>query len=265
MSRVAALALSLSLAVPSGGFEAIASRAGARSHDASCARMQAWVDAHPRDPRAGRGLVWMAELRLVDARADLALPLFARAARDFAGSEWGWEGEKGVADLDLARHSYASAIATYDRLATLPGPYWRYVGRTSAKAARAARRRWHVFLLLAALLTIGLGVRLFRARRALWPPPEELTYALPVAAVMLLACLRQPAGEAHAVATVALGALVLLYAHGVHLRARAASAPARALEALLGLCEAAALLYCAVVASGLWARFAETLTSGAER
>ena len=195
----------------------------------------------------------------------LAQPLFARAAADYAGSEWGWQGEKGVADLNVATHHYTPAIATFEKLSKLDSPYWQYVGRMAAIAAREEQRRWYVFVALCIGLVMGVGLRLYRSRGALWPLPEEAIYALPVAGVMLAAAFAQPASEAKAVATVAIGALVLLYAHGVHLRARAPSKRVRLLEGVLGLAEAAALLYCAVVANDLWMKFAETLTNGAER
>jgi hypothetical protein len=259
------LALLLAVAAPDPGFDAIVQRVGEQSHDVSCAQMQTWVDAHRDDPNAGRGLVWMAELRLADHKLDDARAQFARAQADYPGTEWGWQGEKGVADLDVVRHRYTSAIASYDRLSRLPTPYWQYVGRMSGISARAEQHRWYAFVALMLAMVAGVALRLWRARGALWPLPEEVTFALPVAAVMLAAALAQPAEEAHAVCTVALGALVLLYAHGVHLRARAPATWVRVVEALLGLGEAAALLFIAVVANDLWMKFAETLTSGAER
>ena len=88
---------------------------------------------------------------------------------------------------------------------------------------------------------------------------------MPVVLVMLLAALSQPPEEARAVATVALGGAVLLWAHGAQLRAHPPSPLARFLLGAIGLGEAAALLYCAVVANDLWMKFAETLSNGAER
>ena len=259
------LPLALALATPDPGFDAIVSRVGQQSHDRSCAQMQTWIDSHHDDPNAGRGLVWMAELHLADQRIDLARPLFARAAADYPGTEWGWQGQKGTADLQVVTHHYAPAITTYEKLSKLDSPYWQYVGRMSAVSAREEQKRWYIFLALCAGLLAGVVWRVFRARGSLWPLPEEATYALPVAGVMLAAAFAQPAAEAHAVTTVALGSLVLLYAHGVHLRARTPSRGARVLEGVVGLAEAAALLYCAVVANDLWMKFSETLSNGAER
>jgi hypothetical protein len=260
-----ALLLSLGAAGAGPGFDEILEQVGSEGHDALCAQMQAWVDAHPGDPQAARGLVWMAELRLSDGRADLARPLFTRAAALSPGSEWGHQGAKGLADLDAAAHRYGPALATYDRLAAIPDPYWSYIGRASGASARRERVRWFAFVGLAAALALGVALRLWRARGALWPPPEEASYALPVVAMMLLAAAAQPPAEARAVSTVAVGALALLYAHGVHLRARPEARGLRVLEGGLGLLEAVALLYCAVVANDLWLKFAETLVSGAER
>lgn len=251
-------------APPDPGFQAIVERVGQQSHDASVAQMQAWVDAHARAPDAGRGLIWMAELRLADHRLDLARPYFERAARDYPQTEWGYQGLKGVADIDVAHHRYAPAIATYDALARLPLPYWEYVGRMAAISARQERLRWWLFLGLSVALCVSVVARL-RAARQVWPPPEEATWALPVALVMLLAALGQPPEEGRAVITVAVGAVALLWAHGAQLRARPPGTAGRIFAGATGLLEAAALLYCAVIANDLWLKFAETLTSGAER
>lgn len=247
------------------GFDQIVGKVGEQSHDLSCAQMQAWVQAHPQDPNAGRGLVWMAELRLADHQLQLARPLLERAAHDYAGTEWGWHGVKGLADLDAASHHYEAAIAAYRQLEALPSPYWRYVGKMAVISAGEEQLRFRIYLVLTAALVGGVIFRASRARSALWPPPEELTYALPVVLVMLVAAMAQPPEEARAVVTVALGGALLLWAHGAQLRAHPPSTLARLLLGVIGLGEAAALLYCAVVANDLWMKFAETVSNGAER
>jgi hypothetical protein len=206
----------------------------------------------------------MAELRLADHRLDLAYDLFSRAAQDYGDGEWGLHGQKGRADLDLYQHRFGPALATFARLAARPEAYWQYVGRISLEEARHQRTRFWIYVaLLAALGAWTLG-RLGLARQKLWPPPEELLWSAPVLVLMLLAAFAQPAEEAHAVVTVALGGVVLLWANGAFLRLRP---PGRRwpLEAVLGVAQAAALLYCSVIANDLWMKFAETLTSGAER
>jgi hypothetical protein len=264
MCRASALLLLALLGAADPGFDAITSRVGKQSHDESCAQMEAWVDAHPTDPNAGRGLIWMAELRLADRRTDLAYALFDRAARDYGDGEWGLHGQKGRADLDVAAHRFAPALETYAKLAARPEPYWQYVGRISVDSARGERLRFYVYAALLLALGAWTAFRLGRARKQLWPPPEELTWSAPVLLLMLAAAIAQPPEEARAVVWVALGGAALLWANGAYLRARP---PGRRwpLEALLGLAQAAALLYCAVIANDLWMKFAETLTNGAER
>lgn len=266
MSALLPLALALRLAaVGDPGFDRIVARVGQQSHDVSCAQMKAWVDQHPKDPNAGRGLVWMAELRLIDHHTDLAMPLLERAAHGYPDTEWGHQAEKSLADLLVGGHHYAAAIAIYEKLSKLPTDYWQYVGRMAAASAREQRTRWEIFLALVAALLAGIGYRIARARRQLWPLPDEVIYALPIALVMLAAAWAQSPEEAHAVVSVALGGMLLLYAHGVHLRSVELSWRTRLVESVVGLGEAAALLYCAVVANGLWLKFSETVLTGAER
>jgi hypothetical protein len=56
----------------------------------------------------------------------------------------------------------------------------------------------------------------------------------------------------------------VLWANGVYLRARPPRAARRLVETALGLAQAAAVLYCAVVLNGVWSKFYETLVMGAE-
>jgi hypothetical protein len=257
---------SVASAQPDPGFDEITHRVSQQSHDVSCQQMDAWIAAHPSDPNAGRGLIWMAELRLADHQFDLAYVLFDRAAREYPDTEWARHGQKNRADLDLYWHHFSAAIAAYDQLSKLPSPYWQYVGRMSLIQARSERVRFIIYAALVSGLVLLAAFRLGRARKQLWPPPEEVVYAAPVLMLMMLASLAQPSEEAHAVMTVTIGALLLLWANGAYWRAQPPKARWRwPFEALLGLVQAGSLLYCAVIANGLWLKFAETVTNGAER
>jgi hypothetical protein len=264
---MAAIAFQVSAPVAAdASFDAIVTGTTAANHAESCERMQAWVDAHASDPVAARGLVWMAQLRRSDRRGDLARPLLERVRRDYPTTDWALHAQKGIADLDVEAHHFASAIASYDELAKKPSPFWQYVGTQAAKVTRGERTRFYWLLAVAIAILALAAVRLWRGDlRALWPPPVELVYALPLLVVMLLAATAQEHDESRAVVTVAMGAAVLLWLNGAHFRAsRLAQAGIgrRSLAAALGAAQIAGLVYCALVMNNLWGKLADTVAMG---
>jgi hypothetical protein len=228
---------------------------------------EAWVAAHPIDPDAGRALIWISQLYLADRQPDAAQPYFHRAEREYPGTEWGEYGIRGIADYDLAHHRFAEAIRGYESLQSSPRPELVYLGRMGAAEARGGRVRFIFFAVASILLASVLGSRLWLARRAgarLLRVPNELLYVLPVFAIMIIAALHQEADEGRAVIVLALGAMLLLWANGVYLQARPPKRLQRALEAALALVQAAALMYCTIIVSDIWAKFYDTLVSGPE-
>jgi hypothetical protein len=267
MCFVSALSIALLLAVPpERGFDEIIAGVGEKSREALCAEMQGWVDAHPGDPRAARGLLWMSQLRSMDGREDLVGPLLERVIRDFPESEWRVRAETRLADLHLSRREFGAAIEIYDRLAASASPLGGYLGRLGAARARSEQVRFYVFLTLAAALLLAALSRLWLTRRAggkiLWPIPEEVLIGLPLAAIVLIISSTHPAEEGRAVATIALGGMVLLWVNAVYFRARPPRRGRAVLEGIWGVLQGAALLYCAIVANGLWSRLIDTLITG---
>jgi hypothetical protein len=244
-----------------GEFDQIVSTTTTQNHDQACARMQSWIEQHPHDPAVARALLWMAQLRRTDRRSDLALPLLERAERE-GGGEWVLHARKGIADLALEAHRYAEAITTYDELARSPSPLWSYVGSSAAGNARAERSRFYLLLLLlGAIAALSLSRILRTGLRALWPPPAELIYPLPILLLVLVSAAGQEEQEARAVITVALGSAVLLWLNGAWLRATPGRS--RLGKALLGAGQAASLLYAALVWNGLWEKLMDTIAMGA--
>jgi len=235
------------------------------NHPEAIAKMQQWVDAHPGDPQAPRGLLWMAQLERSDGQSDRALPLLERVLREGPGTDWALHAQRQIADLDLDRHHYAAAIATYEQLARDPAPFWQYVGKSAAQDARSQRSR---FIGLVAALILLVGVALKRVVRiglqALWPMPNELAYPLPVLIVVLIASSSLEQAEEQAVITLALGAIVLLWINGAYLKMRPPKGLARLPQALLGLVQAIAIFYCAIQTSGLWEKLVDTWQMGAD-
>jgi hypothetical protein len=237
-----------------------------RGHDASCALMQAWVDAHPTDPRVPRALVWMAQLRVADHNRALAQPMFLRVYKDYPGTEWALHSLKGLADLDLESRRYGDAIAKFDTLASSSIPFFHYVGYMAGRRAREERFRLTLTLSLITAFLVLWGLRLWRGKlpRALWPPPVEVLYPLPILLLMAAASFGQPAEEARGVRMIALGAVMMLWLNGAYLRARPPKGVWQVVHGAMGLGQAVALLYVAVILSGLWDKFHDTLVMGAE-
>jgi hypothetical protein len=246
-------------------FEEILAASG-RSHDASCSLMEAWVNAHPLDARAPRGLVWSAQLRLADGKKNLAQSIFLRVRREYPGTEWALHSIKGLADLDLSSRRYGDAIAKYDLLAKSDLPFFQYVGRMAAQQTRGERLRFSGMLSLVVgfLLLWTLRLVWFTAWRILWPPPVEVIYPLPILLLLLAASLGQPVDEARGIRMLALGGLLMLWLNGAYLRARRPAGGWRVVHAALGLGQAGALLYTSVVLSGLFEKFHDTLIMGAD-
>lgn len=227
--------------------------------------MSEWIAAHPGDAQAARGLIWMAQLRLADHRDDLARPLFLQVRRAYPRTEWSLHALKGLADLELGSRHYGTAIAMYQSLAKSDSPFFQYVGAMDAARAQKERLRFLTTLsLLGGMLVLwAWRLKQLASLQALWPPPREVVYPLPVLALIAIAALGPPGGEGLGGLLLALGALLLLWLNGAYLRARPPAGAWRILHGLLGLMQAGVLLYVSVVLSGLWDKFHDTLTLGA--
>jgi hypothetical protein len=251
---------------PDMDFDAIARGVADRTHDASCAAMEEWVAGHAGTPGAARALLWMARLRRMDERDDLAGPLLARALDVAKGTTWELPALKETADLEAAQRRFGRAIEIYDRLAGEQDAFWSTAGRLAAEDARAARGRWYLCCaLLLALVALG-GTRLAlaaRAGRRPWVIPREAIIAAPIAGLLLIQAHLQPLAEAHAVGALTLGGFALLWITGVSVRGQRLTVKRRLAEIALGACQSAALFFCALVGNGLWLKFLETLVMGA--
>ena len=246
-------------------FDAIVSGVATRPRADSCRLMQAWVDLHGHDTAAAQGLLWIGRLRLLDGRTDLARQAFERIVREWPNTPWRLRANKELADLDLAVHRYSAAIEAYDELAGQPDAFWANLGRSAASEARDDRMRFMLGIVLAlAMLVTGIArVGLaWQAGPGAWRVPREALVALPVVGFMLFAAEQQPAAEAEAAVTVALGGLAVLWTTAVHLRGRALRVGRRVGESMLALVQAAALAYCAIEMSGLWLKFMHTVMMG---
>lgn len=265
MSVVAAgVWLMLTVAEPQ-GVDEIASRVGQVSHDATVAELETFVAANPKGAQTGRALLLAAQLRRADGREDLARILLERAVLAAPASPVALDASLALSDLEFSERHFEAAIARYQKVLETASGRWEYQARLGIEYSRAARtRQWLVVGIWAGLVLLASwrGVVAVRAG-TLWPLPEDAKVGLPVAALLALASAGQPPNEAHAVLALAAGGAILLWTNAAYFQVAPPIGWRRWFEASLGIAQAAGLLYCAIVVSGLWAKFVETLSAGA--
>jgi hypothetical protein len=228
-----------------------------------------WAEANPSDPDAGRGLIWAAGVLLGDGAHTRARALLAEAIASYAGTEWEREGIRLLAGVELEEHQYAAAARGFERLSREPYPLWSYLGRIGLERTRRTRVVYACYIgTLIALGGLGLALAVLGASakgRRRWPPPREVIFVLPISVLLILAALGRPAAEARAITTVAAGGTAIVWTNALYLDASPPRGVARIVFALLGLVQAAGVLFCAIMSSGLWERFVDTLAAGADK
>jgi hypothetical protein len=226
------------------------------------AQIDAWVAAHAGSPSVPLARYWQAQSFVRESRYDDADRVLAEI--ESAPTDIHWDARLMRADLQLAQRHWSKAEAAYRAVGAPGGSRWEYEANARGEIARSsARREEAVWVTLAAILALALyrGVSL---RRALWPPPEELVFAAPLLAVLAIAAVPRVPEERFAVLAVALGAVPLLWVHGAYLRAHPLRPLRRVGEAVLGIAQAAGVVFCAVVVSGLWDSVVNTWMAGVE-
>jgi hypothetical protein len=254
-------ALCLAATAPD-GFQEIVDAVGDVSHDVSCATMERWIAGHADSDEVPHGLLWMARLRLLDGRDDLARPLIERALARAGDGRWRYPVLKELASIDAGDRRYGAALDELDVLAASGDDYWRSIAVTARVEVRAARAAWWAMALLLALLAAACAARLIAARRRgakLWPPPFEVIATLPVMLLLAVGAARHAGAEARSLLEILLGGLVLLWVTGVALQGRALSRTRRTAEMLFAAVELAGLFFCVLVANGLLSKAVDTL------
>lgn len=274
---VAAITLAVALAAggtePSDGgedaraFDTIAEAVGTRPREELLREMEAWLAAHPQHPLVPRGLYWMGKQLGWSGDVPGALAYFHRVVAEYPGTQWALDSELNLANQDSLDGNYSQALKALARLAKMGDAGWRSQVRRAYQDTLARQRRDYVMMALAAGLLLFAGWRVvatLRRRAPLWPPPEELTFVLPLLAVLLLSSLRLDPASRRAMRSLMLGGAALLWINGAFLRSRPPVRAARLREGALGLVQAAALFYCAVVDANIWEHLVETLQTGPE-
>ncbi len=228
------------------------------------ARIEAWIAANPTSPQVPRALLWEAQQHMSWEHFELARALLDHALESNPDPELALDLALTRADLSALEGHFAEAARTYEALPAPPGSRWAMQASMRGEQMRGETLRHRAMNALAALSGLIIALRTFRRRRELWPPPEEFSWSAPVLLTLVLAAMFRLPAERNAVLFVCLGGLVLLWLTGAELRARSLTAASRAAELGLTSFLVGSLLFCAIVASGLWARVADTFAGGVD-
>lgn len=262
-----ALALTLALLASSpDDFDAIVRDVGQVKPLVLASRMEGWAQANSGDARAGQALLWAAQQRLRELDRDGARRTLERLLSATPSGPAVPDAELLLADLEVEAHDFTEALARYDLVQTAGDERLRYLAAEHRREALSARVRFVVSWLVGGLLALIAVARLWRARvgKTLWPLPEEAWRALPVALVLAIASLAQPAQERQAVLTVCALGFALTCVTGAAWSARAPRGKWRFAEALLAVAQAAGVLFLAIESSRLWSRVVDTFAQGAQ-
>jgi hypothetical protein len=266
MSLVSVVLITLVAVSPGDAFDTIVEWAKDVPRKEAAAKMAAWWEQNPTDPRAGRAVIWIAQLHLTDGRVDDARRWFERAESNYRDSEWGLHGIKGRAGLDAADWKFERALEAYGKLVASGDPFFVYEGEMGLEIVRRLRRQIFGVMILGVLILAVGGLRLWRAglERCLWPPPLEFTGAIPILGLVAFGAIAQPHKEASALVMLALGGGALLWLNGALLRKNPPSPLGRIGHAVWGVVQGGALLYIVVVLFNLWDKVRDTLIMGAD-
>lgn len=249
-----------------GEFQRMLDDAGVPVSDAARTRVREFLAAHPAFALADQGLYWLgqaAEDRKLDEEA---LRLYAEAAQ--LPGEYAPRAARARAELLLRRARLVEAQQAFDGLARFPDS----VSRAAVIAGRAAivvqRQRRMLALGLALALVLWALAMLLLARRALWPPPIELRFFLPVAVVFSLAAASEHRAIAGTVVLIAVGGSLVVWLAGAAQRAlmaRGARVSARLAIGVLAAAAIVAIASLAIHANAMEDVVKETLRTGPER
>ena len=232
-------------ATPLARFNQILHQFPGRPESESLALMEALLAEFPGWSGRGRGLLWMASVHQRGERLERALHFYLEAAN--AGPDGtGFDAWRGAGDVATSMGDFDRARTFYERMAaSVPaGPTGAATGEPELEARQRAidesfralaraglrSRLYHAALAVLAAALLGLFGSLRRAagswRRvpaALWPPTPEVTFMIPIAALLCAASLTSHQAIGPAVFLVCVGGLVVAWLSGAALRTRASS------------------------------------------
>lgn len=260
-------------AVAAGHDRLVRAATAADDPHAALAELGALLDGNRGYPRWFDAALWLGEAWARIGERGLAATWLDRALAVATGSRQRFRAALARAELlaDAGDHDGAA------RLLRSLGDLDRLDARARDQAlAELATRRFRARVGLAAWIALALGalgvVALLRRRtgtwrgaaRTLWPPPLEVIYLVPVAAVLVVVAERGNALAARAVESILAGAIAITWLHGAVLRSRPGRLGTVALTLhVAALCAAvAAVAWIAIVHDQLLDLLLETWRSG---
>ena len=220
--------------------------------------------------------LWLAEVDLRAGRTDSAMRRYAAVAERYPHTDARFDALLGAGDAALRLGRTGEAEAFYRRLEPGGDPGRETLKREALRDLERVRGRSRLGW-LAALLTLAGILALAgsllaatrsprRAARALWPPPSEVLYLAPVAAVLSAAAFTGYAGLGPAVTCISIAGVAAAWLSGAGLAARPGRRAAAALaHAAAAVVVVAAVAYLALLRFELLDAVLETLRYGPER
>jgi hypothetical protein len=242
---------------------------GDKDRGAALARMESLLERHPDFTLTDRALFWLGNGYAQQRDFARALARYTTLEERFPSSEWALRAKKAHGDLLLARGHVFLARALYRQLAATSDPLARSAGREGLSDVSIFLGRAYVSLAAAILLSFFLVLQLVTGRKTLRIPPFEAIYYIPVAALFIAAAATENRMIAMATTAIAIGGALIVWLSAAASTARLARGPMAMRERLwrAALCALAvlALIWLAIVTSGLADIVLETLRAGPER
>jgi tetratricopeptide (TPR) repeat protein len=260
-----------------GRFLEIRQGAAQRPEAESIAMAEALLREHPDWVGAPAVALWLGGLDERAGRFDSAMRRYLDAAGRYREPEARFDALRSAGDLALRLGRFDDAERAYRRL----DPRGDTARRISIDEALAAvertrtRARWYMacaivagagFLALLASLLLAAGSPR-AALRALWPPPSEVLYLVPIGIFLSAVSYTDYQGLGPAVTLVSTGGVVAAWLSGAGLILRAEARSRRAFALAHALCAGVAvlaLLYIAMYATELLDPMLDTLRYGPE-
>jgi tetratricopeptide (TPR) repeat protein len=250
-----------------------------RPEQDSIAQAEALLRDHPDWAGAPAVALWLAGVDERAGRHDSAMRRYLAASERFAEPEARFDALRGAGDVALRLRRYDDAERYYRMLDPRSDPGRRIAIDEALAAVVEARGRsrwlWATtavsgagFLALT-LFLLGAARTVRAAARALWPPPGEVLYLVPVAVLLSAVSYTDYQGLGPAVTAVSSGGVVAAWLSGASLglrrRAGRPTVPIVAAHALAAGIAILALVYVAVYTTDLLDPVLETLRYGPER
>ena len=253
--RVPSVATSTPVDETATSLQAIEDGLARRTRIATVRLIEAWIGAHPGDADVARATTWEGHLQLQIPDVPAARRAYGRAIA--MGGIWSFRAYAALGDLEILERRYAAAIAAYEGASASPENTWATYGQEAIVTARVAQREaWSAVGAAGALSlqTILGGFAAWRRRgwAALWPLPWEIKVYLPFAIVMSLAATSILPTKRATIRMVCWGGLAVISGYAVYFRAASPRPWERVAGAVLAILSAAALVYAALVANGLF-------------